>query len=135
MPSKKTIYDEQIQRILRVANRLQIELQLEWIHINHRFNEAPHEEGNLAVSETQWEYRQADITWALTDVAAASDEELEKICIHEYMHILLGPLEEFLPKKSQKQEEFAVESLTRAIMAARSVSFRNQAPINPLTAL
>jgi hypothetical protein len=112
-------YDDDRARVHRITAALQDELELGWVFITHRFDEAQHPDGIMAETSTQWEYRQAQVTWVLPEVALSDDGEIADVAIHEFIHVLMAPMAETLPKRVGKLEEFAVESLARMVQAAR----------------
>lgn len=112
---------EHKERVLLVTSRLEKEFDLSWIKISHLFVESMREDGIVATTDGDWQYRAAAIEWNLPAVARITDETLEEVAIHEYVHVLLNPMEELLPQKGEasKMNEFAVESITRMVQASR----------------
>lgn len=104
----KAFVDAQ-KRVEETTSRLEKKLGLSaWWRIKHIFSETPDgaaavpTDGPLSVNRTtactvaQWEYRQAEITWYLPSVMQHTDEFLAWIAIHEYIHMLLSPIDGFL---------------------------------------
>lgn len=121
-------------RILRITAVLEEELDLGgYLQINHHFVEGYDGDTEMtaddratiykttAVTTTMWEYRETKITWYLGTACAASDERLEMVAIHEYVHALMGPLASLIPNKGNnaKLEELATESIARVIAHVR----------------
>lgn len=108
-------------RVEEIVFRLEEEFDLKWLTISHLFSENLREDAVIAETEGDWEYRSACITWNLPSVARITDRTLEDVAVHEFIHCVLAPVEENLPKKDHvdKLREFAVESLTRMIQASR----------------
>lgn len=92
-------------------------LDLGWLTIKNLYSESFHDEEASLVAETEsdWEYRQGTTTWYLPRVAGLTDETLENTVIHELVHILVSPIESEIAERYDKQAEFAVESVARAI--------------------
>ena len=125
------------ERILDITSRLEKELGLDgWLTIRHQFHpgfDGDHtidSDGNATVYKTtaittpQWEYRFATITWYLKTAVTQTDQELEAVAIHEYIHILLAPVTTLLPIKPlhTKLEEYVTECLMRLVGHARGMT-------------
>lgn len=73
-------------------------------------------QGIVAETKVSWEYRQASIIWYVPNVCTIDDAELERIVVHEFVHVLIAPMEARVPDKFVKEREFAVQCLTDAIL-------------------
>ena len=103
-------------RIRRITSTLEDELGLSgWLAIEHHFSAGYGEGDDIPSASTQpaWEMRRTTITWYLATCATHSDDELERVALHEYVHTLIAPIASFAPTKqvNVKLEELAVESL------------------------
>lgn len=89
-----------------------------WIRVSHSFIESLHDEDNHTIADTEayWQYRHARIRWFLPAVIRLDDADLDECIVHEYVHVLLSPVEGRIPAKYGEQSEFAVESLAQAII-------------------
>lgn len=108
-------------RVLSIASEVQTWLGLDWLHIVHLFNENDNDEDEMARAVGKWQYRYAEITWNLYTVMAAEDLTLIKTAIHEYVHVLLAPIDKHIPLSKPhvtEANEFAVESVAQAIVRA-----------------
>ncbi len=108
-------------RILSIASAVEKWMGLDWLDLKHLFNENEHGDDVLAQTVAKWQYRYAEITWNLYNVMMVEDETLYGTMIHEYIHVLLAPLDEHLPLTKPhvtKQNEFAVESVAQALLHA-----------------
>src|SRR5579872_6047859 len=107
------------KRILALTACLEQDLGLGWWTIRHHFNETDSRDDDTIIADTScnWEYRDATITWFLPICAAQSDDELLATAIHEYVHILLAPIESDCTAPD-KVKEYAVESVAKMILAA-----------------
>ena len=111
-------------RILAIANTLQSELDLGWLTINHKFNSRTDGESKTAESVVDWQYRQATVIWNLAFAITCTDEEIRNTAIHEFVHILIAPLWDSIPRPMKHEDhfealnEFSTENVTRAIAAA-----------------
>lgn len=111
------------RRIITITTALEAELELSWITIEHKFNQAPSEDRAVAETKTDWEYRQATIIWYLPQAALLDTEDLERVAVHEYIHIFLDPLYKLIPDSDDHVatfNEYVTENLTRMVYAARS---------------
>lgn len=112
-------------RVNDLTEKIAAELDLDWLSVRTRFNEHPAADGGDTVAETlpHWEYRQTKIIWNSEVGITQTDEQLERVIIHELVHALLAPIWEEIPATQQnrlaKHNELATENVTRAIQAAR----------------
>lgn len=112
-------YDAAWKRVILCTSLWSRTLGMDGLTIKHRRVDAPPEDGELAATHPQWEYKQASIIWYMPKVAAIDDDELEAAVVHEFVHVLLAPMETWAreQKKCPTQAfEFAVESVTQAIL-------------------
>lgn len=87
------------------------------------------------VAETnmgRWEYREYDITFYLPSCAEQSDEDLERVVVHELAHCLLAPISMSMlgtdenDKYRRKIMEFNTELVTSALFWVRSAGEDDQ---------
>lgn len=113
------------------AEQIRVEtITLEWyerlgmdklgLDVRQRFSEAYADEDHVIIADTQynWEYRDGAITWYLPRCAALSDKEIGEAAVHEFVHCLIASMESNVPDKHAKLSEFAVETVTQAILFA-----------------
>lgn len=85
-------------------------------------SEIPQVYTTCAVTTAQWQYKRAQIRWYLPICATHSDESLFTVAVHELVHVLLNPVDSLLPEDEHgwysERNEFATESVTRAILTA-----------------
>lgn len=112
-------YLETVERIRHYVAEWEGVLDLPGVEVIHRFIETVRddEEGTAADTEVKWQYRRATMRWYLPVLIGTPDDELESILVHEYCHVLLGPLASHLKPNSVDFEEFAVESIARALLS------------------
>jgi hypothetical protein len=121
-----------VRRIQNICETLEQEFGLDgWCQITHRYDtgmdgDTSDDDGvnqTTACTTTQWQYRQAQIRWYLPMAATTSDESLELIAIHEYVHVLLDPIYSVLPTKPgiDKLNEYVTECLCRVIGRCRGM--------------
>ena len=110
-------------RILALSDRLQTTLDLGWLRIVHKFDSRlDRAEREVAETVADWMYRQATVIWSIPLVSVLSDEDLESVMIHEFVHILNASVWESLPDKVKDTihplNEYATENMARALVAA-----------------
>jgi hypothetical protein len=77
------------------------------------------------VTVAQWDYARATMRWFPRMTQGISDTDVLAIAVHEYVHILLNPVDRHLKAKNKhtRDNECATENLTRAILAAAEIDF------------
>lgn len=105
--------------ILALCKKWEGLIDLSWVTLEHRFSETYRDDDHLTVADTEafWEYRAARITWYLPSVVRLDEKGIEGCLVHELVHVLLGPIERHIPNKRNEQSEFAVESVSRALIS------------------
>ena len=105
------------ERILRFSQEIETWFNLEHTDIRISFNRAPDDDvGTACTCQAKWEYSQATMCWNLDAVIGIKRHQLEELIIHEFVHILLGPIQEFIPDKQVKREEFVTENIARLLI-------------------
>lgn len=79
-------------------------------------NEKPDFPHTAADCEAWWQYRSAKITFYLPVCEDADDEELERIVVHELVHVLIGSIHNFENDETREMTEYATENVTRALL-------------------
>ena len=95
------------------------QLGLDWltIAVGYSEGELAGEPSTCATTTALWQYRDASLMFYLPACALLDDDELERVVVHELVHVLNNPIETHL-KGREEHIEFAAESVTRAIMHA-----------------
>jgi hypothetical protein len=101
------------KEIVKSVKYWQDMMHINFVKIENTFSLEENE--NIAEVETNWEYREANITWYVKN-CDIPDEDMHATITHELSHIIVAPMSDFLPSKHKKLEEFVVESISRAIM-------------------
>jgi len=105
------------ERVIRMANAIEEQFDLGWIDVKHHFSTAkPDEQASTCETETIWKYRYAKLTWNYDCVAAATDQQLTEIIVHEFVHVLMGSLKDYIKAGGIDMEEFATESIARVLL-------------------
>jgi hypothetical protein len=109
------------QRVLTAARDVERRLDLGWMTVTHKFDPRSCAEGTIAETFVDWQYRQASIVWNISGVMALDRDDLYLTAVHEYVHVLVAPFWESVPKKVRaeyhKLMELSVENVARAIVA------------------
>lgn len=92
-----TPYKRVEQTITRAATVWQKRLGLGHWEIRHVFidsfddDQSNDDYKTTAITETRWQYLQAKIKWFLPSAARHDDAELERVLVHELVHVMLAP--------------------------------------------
>lgn len=88
-------------RVTKLINELaptwQTRLSLDHWEIEHVYLDAYYTDDNgedfkvTATTESRWQYMQGIIKWYLPSAVRHDDQTLEKVLVHELVHILLAP--------------------------------------------
>lgn len=111
------------------AKALVLEYSKEWVErlgldhltFHYRFLEAFKEDDDsetVADTACLWQYRVVTIRWFLPALCRMGAEDIRHDVLHEHIHALTASMEVELKSKHEKVCEFAVESLTLAILHA-----------------
>lgn len=90
-------YDRVTKLINKLAPVWQDRLGLNHWEIEHTFLDTYYGDENsedykvTATTHAQWQYLDANIKWYLPSAVRHNDEILEKILLHEFVHVLLAP--------------------------------------------
>lgn len=91
-------FKKQRKRIRKLMDKWRDRLWLQEWWITNSFSRGAFESNGdydaLAATSVQWAYRQATITWDMEAVSNQTDEELERVFVHEIMHIHLNEMRE-----------------------------------------
>lgn len=127
-------YDEAVARVQLIEERWHHALGLGWWRVTltyDRSGEGFHDEHpdsgftTLAKAKGRWMYGLGEITFNIPACADTSDEDLERVIVHEICHILVAELRScFEDKKARggqwwEHEEHVVTALTSAFMWVR----------------
>lgn len=75
-----------------------------------------------AATRTLWQYLDSTITFYLPSCALLADEDLEEIVVHEYMHIICGPM---APDEAMPCEELVATQLARAMIRCYKIGTKD----------
>lgn len=114
------LYKETKKLILEYAKEWEELLGINHITITHRFIESFKTEDDpdtLADTQFYWQYRSGTMRWFLPAIIREDHKGLREDILHEYIHVLVSSMEIELSNKYEKVCEYAVESLSIAIMS------------------
>lgn len=105
-------------RLQKLIAEWEPRLDLPGIEVRHGFLETYDVDDPTKCAETtiEWQYRAAKIEWYLPMLTSRNDATLEDIVVHEFAHIIIGPLHDRFKANSTDLEELAVESIARALI-------------------
>ena len=109
------------QRVVRFSKEIAEWLNLEHTDVRISFNRDtgdPDFPDTACETAAKWEYSSATMTWNLDNIVGTKRHQLEELILHEYVHILLGPLDEYIPNKAHATArcEFVTENLARLLI-------------------
>lgn len=109
--------EDDIIRIERCCSSWEPLLDLPGVTVQHVYLETYSDEHTVcADTQPLWQYRTAKIRWYMPAIARLTDAELEVTVVHEYVHILLGPVQEHLLAKHGDLLEMVTENVARALI-------------------
>ena len=117
----KPQYEEAKELVLLYAAGWEKLLNLSHLTFQHRFIEMHKEDDDtMTVADTacEWEYRQVVMRWFLPTLTRMTPEEIKHDVLHEHIHCLVASMEQELSNRHAKACEYAVESVTLAILHA-----------------
>ena len=93
-------------------------------HIDHYFHAGPDtmppdSEDAMAVCFSEWRYLTAQVHWDLTATTTVDDETLERVFVHELMHIHLDEIS--TRKNTEHEERVATELALSFVFLKRSL--------------
>jgi hypothetical protein len=117
--SRTEHFDLTVARIQAMCDEWEPYFDLPGINVEHRFLDTRLDEELLTAADTEvkWQYRWAVIRWYVPAVVGVPDEELRGIVVHEYAHVLLGPIVDRLRSGSDELNELATENVARALLS------------------
>lgn len=113
-------YDRTQATILELVEEWEPLLDLPGISVEHRFlpTTCDGDDDKVVDTHTTFQYRRAQIRWWLGRASVFDSDALEGLLVHEYVHILLGAIEDRLKPGSDLFLEVAVENVARALLKA-----------------
>lgn len=109
----------QIKRVKALLDKWEKPCGFRWFQIEHTFSRDNDQEGQGTggCTASQWQYRNAWITWFLPVIAELTDEQLEEMVVHELCHTLISPIENYEDKMAERTE-LATTNVERALRFA-----------------
>ena len=125
-------FKAQKKRLQALRNRWHNCLGLRWWTVTHNY-----ERDTLVVNgemsattaascTADWRYLQATVSWNLALVADQTDAGLERIFVHEMMHILLDEMRHFHEEGGMNHEERVATTLAQAFLWTRETGAKDK---------
>ena len=109
------------KRITALVEHLIDLMELHWLEIQIRFDQANGPDSPVCGTQCDWQYRRAVMSWNLPEACSLQDDELELVAIHELCHPLIDPVWDAHPEKDsepvKKVGELSVENVARVVQA------------------
>lgn len=92
-------------------------LHLDWMYVGLFFSDnVRSDDENCAMdTDTKWQYRSAKINVYLPAIAHNDDDDIELLLLHEFVHVMVNPMESLIKERDTDRSELAVENVARAI--------------------
>lgn len=121
-------YREQKKRVQKFIDKWHKTLGMGWYRIDLEWDRARAEDypNEAAITEWQWQYRTASITFRLPEIALLNDEKLENVVVHEFAHILTGAMVQNQPDENRQLMEYSTENVARALIWAREAGKKDK---------
>lgn len=118
-------YVAQKARVEALIEKWATPLGIKWWDVDYVWHRLRHEGTPACAAEmhTTWQYLKAVGEWYLPELAALDDAALEKVVIHEHVHILLAEMAS--DKQEHDAEERVCSLLTKAIIWTYEAGQRN----------
>lgn len=84
-------YAKQKQRILVYIDKWFKQIGLGWFKVNFVWDRSI-SDGRAGSTVSSWQYKEATITWFLLVTNDMSDDDIERLVVHEFSHVLLSGL-------------------------------------------
>ena len=107
------------QKVVRFSQEIADWLNLENWDVRIAFNRDNNDvdfPDTACETVAKWEYSGATMTWNIDNIVGTKRHQLEELIIHEYVHILLSPIDNFVPRKHTALTEFTTENLARLLV-------------------
>jgi hypothetical protein len=127
MDEPKPQYDHVREYVLARAAVWQQRLRLDYWEIEHVFldsffgDDGEEDFKVTAVTESRWNYFQAKIKWYLPSAVRHSDNNLDKVCLHECCHVLLSA-EQGIPETATLPEDEWLDACAEKIELATEMT-------------
>ena len=101
-------------------------LDLPGVAVDHRFHDKFADPSNpdstCAETVSEAPYRFASIHWYLSSIARLDDEDIERVVVHEYVHILNSAVESKVKEKDAEWREVSAENVARALISTAQIA-------------
>lgn len=116
-------YARQKKRVEKYIDKWHRTMGLAWFHIEFIWDREHKTNSPNTVAETNsyWQYKDATITWYLPQIEGMNDERLENVVVHEFCHVLLSGLAQWIDDNPQADQlnEYTTVLVANALLWAR----------------
>lgn len=114
-------YEKQKARVNKYREKWFDTLGLGWYEVKLNWSQLEDRENHDTAAKTtwRWQYRSAEITFFLPAFVDLDDDDVESIVVHEFAHILTGPMVQNAPDENTQLMEYGTECVARALIWAR----------------
>ena len=116
-------YAKQKKRVEKYINKWHRVMGLGWFCIEYIWDREHKEDSpnTAALTNSAWQYKDASITWFLPQIQALADDRLENIVVHEFCHVLLSGLAQWIEDNPQADQlnEYTTELVANAMIWSR----------------
>lgn len=122
-------YEKAKKRVQSFIDKWFTTLGLGWWRVDMQWYQSKDDDEIDTAARTtwRWQYRTASINWYLPILAEMNDEKLEATVVHEFAHILTGPMVQNAPEENHQLMEYGTETVARALIWAREAGERTAA--------
>ena len=94
-------YEAQKKRVIKYWNKWFKPMGINWWWVDRTWDRARDMDSpaTAARTESNWEYRTAEITFYLPALEDLTDEQLEEVIVHEFVHVLSMAINNFETEK------------------------------------
>lgn len=120
-------YREQKARVEKIWDEWYDILAMWWWRIDRTWDRA-REENNydcIAKTSSNWQYRTAHITFYLPTALDLDDSHLEESIVHEFVHVLLAPIQDMRDDQAREITEHTVTTVARTLIWAKEAGQKN----------
>lgn len=121
-------YRIQKKRIIKIWDKWYKTLGMHWWRVDRYWERDYCEDSSstLMITNSNWEYRTGSIRIYVPSCAEITDEHLEESMVHEFVHILMAPLQDLRDDQARQITEHTVVTLARSIIWSREAGNKDK---------
>jgi hypothetical protein len=115
-------YNELKRKLSKIVRVWSHKMGLGWYRIDIKYvNDFAYDKNTdtrdvAATTKSDWQYRQALITFYMPKLAPSTDEELIETVVHELAHVLISPIEDFTDDSVSQMTEYTTTCVANALL-------------------